>query len=123
MLQKTKKAYFFGALTNRVIEKGIPGAGLLASILVDKYVDHLPLYRQEQRFKREKIPIASSTLEGWARQSLELLDILYQKLLRETISKGYIQADESTIKVRDPAKKGKCHLGYYWRSEERRVGK
>src|SRR5690625_8044133 len=80
-------------------------AVLLCSIIIDKYVDHLPLYHQEQRFNREKIPIASSTLEGWARQSLELLDILYQKLLRETISKGYIQADESTIKVRDPAKK------------------
>ena len=74
----------------------------------------LPLYRQEQRFKREKIPIASSTLEGWVRQSLELIDILYQKLLKETIVKGYIQADESTIKVQDRTKKGKCHLGYYW---------
>lgn len=111
---KNKEGVFIGSLPTRPIDKGIAGAGLLASILVDKYVDHLPLYRQEQRFKREKIPIASSTLEGWARQSLELLDILYQKLLRETISKGYIQADESTIKVRDPAKKGKCHLGYYW---------
>ena len=111
---KNKEGVFIGSLPGRPIDKGIAGAGLLASILVDKYVDHLPLYRQEQRFKREKIPIASSTLEGWVRQSLELLDILYQKLLRETISKGYIQADESTIKVRDPAKKGKCHLGYYW---------
>src|SRR5690625_7523973 len=86
MLQKTKKAYFFGALTNRVIEKGIPGAGLLASILVDKYMVHLPLYRQLQRFKREKIPIASSTLEGWARQSLKLIDILYKQLLDDTRS-------------------------------------
>ena len=111
---KNKEGVLIGSLPTRPIDKGIAGAGLLASILVDKYMDHLPLYRQEQRFKREKIPIASSTLEGWVRQSLELLDILYQKLLRETISKGYIQADESTIKVRDPAKKGKCHLGYYW---------
>ena len=111
---KNKEGVFIGQLPTRPIDKGIAGAGLLASILVDKYVDHLPLYRQEQRFKREKIPIASSTLEGWVRQSLELIDILYQKLLKETIAKGYIQADESTIKVQDRNKKGKCHLGYYW---------
>lgn len=111
---KSKEGVFIGELPSRPIDKGIAGSGLLAAILVDKYVDHLPLYRQLQRFKREKIPIASSTLEGWARQSLELLDILYQKLLKETITKGYIQADESTIKVQDHTKKGKCHLGYYW---------
>src|SRR5699024_2610848 len=99
---------------SRPIDKGIAGAGLLASILVDKYVDHLPLYRQMQRFKREKIPLARSTLDGWVRQSLELLDILHQKLKKETTLKGYIQADESTIKVIDETKKGRCHLGYYW---------
>src|SRR5699024_10790353 len=95
-------------------DKGLAGPGLLASILVDKYADHLPLYRQMQRFKREEIPLARSTLEGWVRQSLELLDILYQKLKKETTLKGYIQADECTIKVVDRTKKGKCHLGYYW---------
>src|SRR5690554_6465144 len=68
-----------GELPERVIEKWIPGAGLLAGILVDKYMDHLPLYRQLQRFKRENIPIAAST-----------------------------------IRVMDGAKKGACHLGYYW---------
>lgn len=103
-----------GALPPRVIEKGIAGPGLLASILVDKYADHLPLYRQMQRFKRENIPIASSTLEGWARQALGVLHILYEHLLKQTRAKGYLQADESTIKVQDRNKKGKCHLGYYW---------
>lgn len=111
---KNKEGVFIGELPNRVIEKGIPGAGLLASILVDKYMDHLPLYRQLQRFKREKIPIASSTLEGWARQSLKLIDILYKQLLDDTKSKGYLQADETPIKVLDKNKKGRTHQGYYW---------
>lgn len=111
---KDKEGVRIGALPARIIEKGIPGPGLLASILVDKYADHIPLYRQMQRFKRENIPIASSTLEGWARQGLNVLDILYEHLLRQTRAKGYLQADESTIKVQDPSKKGKCHLGYYW---------
>jgi transposase len=111
---KSKEGVFIGELPVRVIEKGIAGAGVLASVLVDKYVDHLPLYRQLQRFKREKIPIAPSTLEGWARQSLELLDILYRQLLEDTKSKGYLQVDETPIKVIDKNKKGRTHQGYYW---------
>ena len=111
---KNKEGVVIGELPSRVIEKGIPGAGLLASILVDKYEDHLPLYRQLQRFKREDIPIASSTLEGWTRQSLKILDILYQHLLEDIRSKGYLQADESPIKVIDKKKKGTTHQGYYW---------
>src|SRR5690606_25184942 len=51
-----------GGLPERVIDRGIPGAGLLAMILTDKYVDHLPLYRQKQRFARENIRIPSSTI-------------------------------------------------------------
>ena len=70
-----------GVLPDRVIDKGIPSEGLLASILVDKYVDHLPLYRQKQRFAREKIEIASSTIEGWTAQSLDALKPLYEKLV------------------------------------------
>lgn len=77
-------------------------------------MDHLPLYRQLQRFKREKIPIAPSTLEGWTRQSLEIIDILYRQLLEDTKSKGYLQADETPIKVLDKNKKGGTHQGYYW---------
>lgn len=111
---KNKEGVVIGELPGRVIDKGIPGAGLLASILVDKYEDHLPLYRQLQRFKRADIPIASSTLEGWTRQSLKIIDILYQHLLGDIRSKGYLQSDESPIKVMDTAKKGKTHQGYYW---------
>src|SRR5690606_33354556 len=103
-----------GELPERVIDRGIPGAGLLAGILVDKYMDHLPLYRQVQRFKRENIPIAPSTIEGWVRQTLERLEPLYDCLLEDTKAMGYLQADETTIKVMDSAKKGACHLGYYW---------
>ncbi|GAB3655235.1 IS66-like element ISBf10 family transposase [Echinicola sediminis] len=103
-----------GPLPSRFIEKGIAGTGLLASILTDKYVDHLPLYRQLQRFKREKIPIAASTMDGWVRQSLDRLEILYDCLLEDTRSKGYLQVDESTIKVLDGEKKQAAHLGYYW---------
>lgn len=101
-------------LPSRLIDKSMAGTGLLASILVDKYVDHLPLYRQLQRFKREDIPMAASTLDGWVRQGLDRLEILYDWLVRDTRTKGYLQADETTIRVLDNTKKKETHLGYYW---------
>ena len=103
-----------GELPERVIDKGIPGAGLLATILTDKYMDHLPLYRQKQRFARENIPIASSTIEGWVKQALERLEPLYQQLKFDIKAKGYLQVDETSIKVLESDKKGACHMGYYW---------
>ncbi|MBK1442809.1 IS66 family transposase, partial [Parapedobacter sp. ISTM3] len=101
-------------LPERVIDKGIPGAGLLAMVLTDKYVDHLPLYRQKQRFARENIQIASSTIEGWTREALIKLHPLYEQLIFDTKAKGYLQVDESPIKVLDSDKKGAAHQGYYW---------
>ena len=103
-----------GALPERVIDKGIPGVTLLAMLLINKYADHLPLYRQKQRFTRQGIQIASSTLEGWTKRALQKLLILYEYLVEDTRAKGYLQVDETTIKVMDSAKKGATHLGYYW---------
>src|SRR5690606_18334056 len=103
-----------GELPERIIDKGIPSEALLATILVDKYVGHLPLYRQKQRISRENIDIASSTIDGWAAQSMEALKPLYEKLVMDIKNEGYLQADETTIKVLDQRKKDKAHLGYYW---------
>jgi len=103
-----------GELPERVIERGIPGPGLLASILIDKYADHLPLYRQCQRFKRQGVDIARSTIEGWTRQGLEKLAILYDHLVEDTKMQGYLQVDETPIKVLESQKKGAAHQGWYW---------
>jgi len=103
-----------GELPERVIDKGIPGAGLLSMILTDKYMDHLPLYRQKQRFARENIPIASSTIEGWVKQGLERIEPLWQQLRFDIKAKGYLQVDETGIKVLESEKKDACHQGYYW---------
>jgi transposase len=48
-----------------IIDKGIPTTGLLAQVLVAKFLDHLPLYRQERIFERAGLPIARSTLAQW----------------------------------------------------------
>ncbi len=102
-------------LPARPIDKGMAEAGLLASVVVEKYMDHLPVYRQVQRYKREGIPLARSTLEGWVAQVADLLTPLHKRLGELVLESGYIQADETPISVQDPAaKKGKTHKGYYW---------
>jgi len=111
---KDKSAVVIAELPERVIDKGIPGSSLLAMILTGKYQDHLPLYRQKQIFARENIQIASSTIEGWTRQALEKLEPLYDQLLFDTKAQGYLQVDETPIKVLDSDKKGATHQGYYW---------
>jgi transposase len=111
---KDKSAVAIAELPERVIDKGIPGASLLAMILTAKYIDHLPLYRQKQIFARENIQIASSTIEGWTKQALEKLEPLYEKLVFDTKVQGYLQVDETPIKVLDSDKKGAAHQGYYW---------
>ena len=113
-VDKTREKVFCGILPSRPIEKGIAGPGLLAHILISKYVDHQPIYRQRQRFKREGIRLAESTLGGWISGSSEALKPLYH-LIREKIKTcGYLQIDETPVKVQDKKQKGKCHQGYYW---------
>lgn len=112
---KSKEGSFaIASMPERVIDKGIPGAGLLAQILIDKYADHLPLYRQRGRFSREGVHISGSTIEGWVKTSLERLDILYDLLQRQILQRGYLQVDETTIKVLESERQGATHLGYYW---------
>ncbi len=96
------------------IEKGIAGPGLLAQIMIDKFVDHLPIYRQIERFKREGIKIPSSTINGWQEAVCNLLWPLYENLKRRVLQQGYLQVDETPIQVLDKTKKGKTHRGYHW---------
>lgn len=96
------------------IEKGMAGPGLLAQIMIDKFVDHLPIYRQIERFKREGIKIPSSTINGWQESVSNLLWPLYENLKRRVLQQGYLQVDETPIQVLDKTKKGKTHRGYHW---------
>lgn len=96
------------------IEKGMAGTGLLAQIMIDKFVDHLPIYRQVERFKREGVQMSSSTINGWQESVASLLWPLYEALKDRVLQQGYIQADETPIQVLDKTKKGKTHKGYHW---------
>ena len=102
-------------LPSRPIDKGIAGPGLLSNILVEKFVDHLPVYRQIERFKRDKVAISSSTIDGWITQTANLLSPLYDHLVKLILAQGYLQVDETPVKVLDHQdKKGKTHQGYHW---------
>ncbi len=108
------RGVIIAALPARPIDKGIAEPGLLAHVVIEKYVDHMPVYRQLQRFKRDGIKLASSTVGGWVAAAADLLEPLYGALTAEVLKSGYIQADETPIQVQDPAKKSQTHRGYYW---------
>lgn len=103
-----------GSLPSRPIERGIPGPGLLAHILISKYVDHLPLHRQIGQFKRLGVDVPASTMSDWVGAASDLIAPLYDTLKKEVLSSSYIQADETPIKVLDEDKKGSTHRGFYW---------
>ncbi len=111
---ETKSKVLIGLLPEFAIYKGIAGNSLVTQLLVQKFVDHLPYYRQQQIFKRDNIQIDKSTINNWQSKIAELLSPLYQKMIMYIKRQGYLQVDETTIKVLDRQKKGKTHLGYYW---------
>ena len=96
-----------------VIDKGLPTSGLLAQVLVAKYLDHLPLYRQEAIFERAGHAIARSTLAQWMGecgvQLQPLVDALSQELLRQPV----LHADETPVAMLKPGH-GKTHRAYLW---------
>jgi transposase len=101
-------------MPERPLPKAIAGPGLLAQIVIDKYVDHLPLHRQQQRFSREKINIPYSTITDWVSNTCKLITPLYEALAKEVLASDYLHADETPIKVLDKDKKGETHRGYFW---------
>jgi transposase len=102
------------SLPARLMEKCMFGEGLLAQILVDKYCDHLPLYRQMQRFKRAGVEIAQSTMNSVTARTLNSLFSLYEAHKKMVLESKYLHVDETGIRVIDEKKKGTTHNGFYW---------
>ncbi|RYY83801.1 MAG: IS66 family transposase [Chitinophagaceae bacterium] len=102
------------SLPGRMMEKCMAGEGLLAQMVVDKYMDHIPIHRQLQRYGRLGVTIAQSTSNDWMRTALNQLHSLYEVHKRITLATAYLGADETPIKVLDEDKKGSTHRGYYW---------
>ncbi len=99
-----------------VIDKGIPTAGLLAHLLVAKFLDHLPLYRQEAIFERAGHLIARSTLAQWVGECGAQLQPLVQALADELRRHVVLHADETPVAMLKPKhlSDGKTHKAYIW---------
>ena len=101
----------------RPIERGIAAAGLLVYIIISKYCDHLPLYRQEIVYKkRYGVSIKRKAMCEWVSKIVaDWLKPIYDRMYSELIQTQYIQADETTIKYIDPdGQRRKTHQGYMW---------
>ncbi len=99
----------------RAVPGGHASAGLLAWVCISKYLDHLPLYRQERMLERWGAAIPRASLCEWIRIAAEWLQPIYRRMHAHLLSGDYLQADETPIKCHDPdAGKGAVGQGYLW---------
>ena len=98
---------------SRPIDRGLPGPGLLAHVLVGKYADHLPLYRQSEIYAREGVELERSTLADWVGKSAQLLTPLVEALRDYVLSADKLHADDTPVPVLQPGR-GKTKTGRLW---------
>ena len=107
---------FVAPLPPRVVPGGLPAAGLIAFLLVAKYVDHLPLYRLEKSFlQRFGVKLPRQRLCDWIGYAVEnWLAIIYHSIRQGLIGGDYLQIDETPIRYLDPDRPGKSGRGHLW---------
>ncbi len=116
-IERPKEAPVVEPMPSRVIDKGIPGVGLLVHILLSKYVDHLPLYRQEKIFReRYDVRLPRQSMLDWVQKVAEWLKPIYNYMRQQLFEGGYVQADETPIRYLEPdvGKQGGSRQGYMW---------
>jgi transposase len=96
------------------VTQGQAGASLLAHVLLSKFVDHLPLYRQQQQFERLGVNFSKSTLGDWVQQGASWLQPLVREMKQQLLRGDYVQVDETPVRVQDPDVIGKCATGWLW---------
>ncbi len=113
---KKENTIVIADLPARPVDRGNFGPGIMASVTNDKYLYHLPLYRQSERFLREShLKIAESTLCDIVKNTFLWIDPVFYKMKHDVFAHAtYILADETHIRVLLKQKKGKAHKGYYW---------
>ena len=101
-------------LAERLLDRSLPAPGLLAHILVSKYCDHLPLYRQEQIYaQRHQVQLPRQTLARWVALAADWLKPIYEQIRTGVMAGGYVQVDETPIDYLEPGH-GKTKQGYLW---------
>jgi transposase len=98
---------------SRPIVRGLAGPGLLAHVLISKYADHLPLYRQCEIYERQGVELERSTLADWVEGCSKLLHPLVEALRRYVMAAGKLHADETRVPVLAPGQ-GKTKTGRLW---------
>jgi hypothetical protein len=95
-------------------ERSIPAAGLLAQIIVSKYVDHLPLYRQEQIYwTRHRVWLPRQSQARWVGMVADWFQPIYHYIRSGVMAGGYVQVDETPVRYLAPGN-GKTKTGYFW---------
>ena len=108
------RAPILAPLPEKLLDRGVAGPGLLAHILVSKYCDHLPLYRQEQIFaQRHKINLPRATLARWVELCADWLQPIYEQIRTGVMAGGYVQVDETPVAYLAPGH-GQTKQGYLW---------
>ncbi len=97
----------------RLIAGGLPTPAMLAHVLVSKYADHLPLYRQSKMFARLGVELERSTLAGWVGGACWWLDMLHERLGRHVFASDHLFADDTPVPVLDPGR-GRTKTGRLW---------
>jgi transposase len=99
----------------RAVAGGYASAGLLAWIMLSKYVDHQPLYRLEQMSQRWGAKITRQTMSDWVGLTAQWLEPIYRKIYQGLLASGYVQADETPVRCNDPdEKRGGTSQGWLW---------
>jgi transposase len=105
-------------LPARLQDRSLPAPGLLAQILVAKYCDHLPLYRQEQIFaRRHQVQLPRQTLARWVALAADWLQPIYEAIRTGVMAGGYVQVDETPIAYLEPGH-GQTRQGYFWTASQ-----
>jgi transposase len=97
----------------RVVEGGVASAGLIATVIEDKFDDHLPLYRQSERFARHGVDLSRATLCAWVGQAAERLRPLWDYMRRSVVKSAVIWTDDTPVKVQAPGT-GKTKTARFW---------
>lgn len=94
------------------IEKSMAGSDVLAAIIVSKYADHLPLYRQQQMYRREGVELSRVTMCDWMGKSSFLLKPIVAQMRQELLASAVVQSDDTGVKYLEPP--GPAKSGYLW---------
>ena len=99
----------------RILERGVAAPGLLAHLLISKYADHLPCYRQSKIFaERHQVHIDRNQITQWIGKCADYLEIIYNQIKEDVLKSQYLQVDETPITYTDKlAHKGSAK-GYLW---------